>query len=242
MLAGQHLLPFATASLVLHALILSIDGPSVVGPAPAGSTVLAVRVTAAAVPAAPMRPPAPAAPEVLQAMPDLPEPRQAVRAPVADEPPAPVHVASPIETLVKTLPMPTAPAVPGAGSLAEPEQATDVARVVEKRDATAASGFDSPLVAAVDHDAVEAVIHRDLARFFEYPRLARRRGWEGEVRLSFRVSVSGAITAIRVSRSSGYPILDRAAVAALQQIPHIRPAPRAPAELELPITYRLTES
>lgn len=48
-----------------------------------------------------------------------------------------------------------------------------------------------------------------------YPALARRRGYEGEVLLSARISTDGTVIALKVKESSGYPILDRAAVKAV---------------------------
>jgi len=49
----------------------------------------------------------------------------------------------------------------------------------------------------------------------EYPELARRRGYEGEVLLSGMISVNGTVIALKVKGSSGHPILDRAAVKAV---------------------------
>ena len=45
-----------------------------------------------------------------------------------------------------------------------------------------------------------------------YPRIARRRGWEGEVLLQVRVSVTGEVLSIRIERSSGHSILDQTAL------------------------------
>ncbi len=48
-----------------------------------------------------------------------------------------------------------------------------------------------------------------------YPSTARRRGWEGEVLLLVNVSARGEVFKVTVSRSSGYQILDRAALNAV---------------------------
>lgn len=87
-------------------------------------------------------------------------------------------------------------------------------------------------------DALVALIRTDFARHFAYPRLARRRGWEGEVLLGFTVDGSGRIIDIRIARSSGHPTLDDAARAALERVRRVT-APLAPTELELPVVYRL---
>ena len=46
----------------------------------------------------------------------------------------------------------------------------------------------------------------------EYPEMARRRGYEGEVLLSVLVSVDGMVASVKVKESSGYSVLDRAAM------------------------------
>ncbi len=51
----------------------------------------------------------------------------------------------------------------------------------------------------------------------EYPRRARQRGWQGEAWLRIDVDERGAVVRCVVARSSGYDILDRAAVDAVRQ-------------------------
>lgn len=86
---------------------------------------------------------------------------------------------------------------------------------------------------------------RDTISRESYPDLARRRGWEGEVQLGFRVEGSGAIDNIRVMHSSGNRLLDESAMRALRRI---RSVPVElwldgfSAELLLPVIYRLSES
>jgi protein TonB len=50
----------------------------------------------------------------------------------------------------------------------------------------------------------------------EYPRVARLRGWEGEVTLCAHVGDDGSPREIRVQVSSGYEVLDEAAVSAVK--------------------------
>ncbi len=64
-------------------------------------------------------------------------------------------------------------------------------------------------------------MRQELARHFNYPLLARRRGWEGEVLLAFRLEADGRITGAHVARSSGYGVLDRAALTALGKVKRI---------------------
>jgi periplasmic protein TonB len=75
-----------------------------------------------------------------------------------------------------------------------------------------------------------------------YPRLARQRGWEGEVALQVRVSATGAVEEVWVERSSGHGVLDQAALAAVKRW-RFRPARagvRSVAGLaRVPIEFRL---
>jgi protein TonB len=77
-----------------------------------------------------------------------------------------------------------------------------------------------------------------------YPRLARERGYEGTVLLEIDVLVSGRPGTVQVRHSSGYPLLDDAAVQAVRRWT-FRPAQRGytPVSLtvELPIRFRLVD-
>lgn len=86
-----------------------------------------------------------------------------------------------------------------------------------------------------------AKLQQALARYFHYPPLAQRRGWQGEVLLAFRLESDGRIRDAHVARSSGYTMLDRAALASLQQLGGIAtPLPNT-RHMELPVIYRLQE-
>ncbi len=90
---------------------------------------------------------------------------------------------------------------------------------------------------------VRAALLRLLGEHFDYPWIARREGWEGEVRLALRVGAGGRVSALRVVHTSGYPVLDRAA---LRSARRIRAVPDAAARLHgravevvVPVEYRL---
>ncbi len=78
---------------------------------------------------------------------------------------------------------------------------------------------------------------------FRYPRIARQRGWEGRVVLSFRLQPDGRITDVEVSETSGRSILDenaRKTLIHIQRVPELADRlGREPLELEVPVTYRL---
>ena len=100
-----------------------------------------------------------------------------------------------------------------------------------------------------DHSAalaqqVVARIRGALARCFTYPPRARREGWQGAVLLRFRINSDGSFAAIRVAHSSGYALLDRAALGALHKVGRL-PLDTAlshPLELQLPVIYHLEAS
>lgn len=75
-----------------------------------------------------------------------------------------------------------------------------------------------------------------------YPRLAKQRGWEGKVALKVRVSPEGDVLDIEIEQSSGYSILDWAALKAVKRW-HFRPARRGETpvmgEVIVPVEFRL---
>ncbi len=90
---------------------------------------------------------------------------------------------------------------------------------------------------------IESRLRLDFARHFDYPWLARLRGWEGDVLLGVIVQASGRLDGIHVVRSSGFAVLDRSAIDSLRRIERI---PDAVAwlrgrdlEMRLPVIYRL---
>lgn len=81
---------------------------------------------------------------------------------------------------------------------------------------------------------------------FVYPPLARRHGWQGQVRVGLTVESDGHLSELRILSSSGYAILDRDA---LQTLTRIGVLPQTHARLDgqsyrlqLPVVYRLIES
>lgn len=83
------------------------------------------------------------------------------------------------------------------------------------------------------------------ATHFYYPPLAQRRGWEGRVRVGLHISADGRLTGIRLLESSGYRVLDQAAVRSLERVaglPGIDDRLRSGRDIELPIEYRLVDA
>lgn len=78
---------------------------------------------------------------------------------------------------------------------------------------------------------------RKLSRHMYYPPEAIDQGLEGEVRLLLRLSDEGRVLSVSVAASSGFPVLDQAALAAARamgQIPEV-----GVKELLLPVIFRL---
>lgn len=71
-----------------------------------------------------------------------------------------------------------------------------------------------------------------------YPTLARRRGWSGQVEISFTIVPNGTVSDLRVTSSSGFSVLDDAALAAIRRAAPFAP-PRLTAVLVMPITFEL---
>ena len=78
-----------------------------------------------------------------------------------------------------------------------------------------------------------------------YPRLAIRRGIEGEVSLSVSVSSSGQVSRVTVSKPSGFSILDRAAVDSVRQwqfTPATRDGTPTTMVIDIPVQFRLIDA
>jgi protein TonB len=75
-----------------------------------------------------------------------------------------------------------------------------------------------------------------------YPRIARRRGYEGVVVLKVEILPDGGVGEILVKKSSGYPVLDRSALKTVRQwrfVPAKRGEDRIGMWAEIPIRFEL---
>ncbi len=75
-----------------------------------------------------------------------------------------------------------------------------------------------------------------------YPWAARLQGWEGTALLQVVVTPSGLPERIQVKKSTGHPVLDHAAVSALQQwrfLPARRDGRAVSATVVIPVTFKL---
>jgi len=84
-----------------------------------------------------------------------------------------------------------------------------------------------------------------LVPHFSYPLLARRRGWEGIVRVGVRVEANGSLTRLRLVEPCPYGVLNTAAINSLSKLARLPNAGNwlqgGHVDLILPVEYRLLE-
>jgi protein TonB len=65
---------------------------------------------------------------------------------------------------------------------------------------------------------IQAHLRRAFIPYFTYPRLAREKGWQGTVELAVKIDTQGLLTKARIIHSSGFGVLDHAALKSIRQI------------------------
>jgi TonB family protein len=96
-----------------------------------------------------------------------------------------------------------------------------------------------------DQDAaarVRARVLNELAQYFYYPPIARMRAWEGRVLLAFRVEQDGLMHAPRLVHTSGFGVLDEAALNSLRKVVRVAETGGPRLDMEIPVIYRLTDA
>ncbi len=92
---------------------------------------------------------------------------------------------------------------------------------------------------------IQARLLADLARHFEYPLVARLRGWEGTVMIGLDIEADGFLRQVHLSRSSGYDVLDQSALEAVRRVARFRESldwlSGKRLHIQLPVIYRLVE-
>lgn len=148
-------------------------------------------------------------------------------------------------------PRPEAASPAGDGTSASPAEPEPTVAPDSRAPASVPEGASAAASAGdtgLEQVRAQALAHlrTRLAHRFEYPYVARLRGWEGTVRLAFRLETDGRIEAIRLAHSSGFAALDAAALHSLERVERL---PQATAwlqgralDVELPVIYRLVEA
>jgi protein TonB len=109
----------------------------------------------------------------------------------------------------------------------------------------------SPAAVQGDDISVDGVrqyrlnLAREARRFKDYPRAARERGWEGVVVVVVNTVAGVGVPVVSLSQSSGYDVLDQAALDLVGQSVDTATMPESlrgrQFALTLPIHYRLDE-
>ena len=223
---GAHIVWFLAVSAVLHAAVLLIGARHEPSLAPAGPLVhvsMRYRAAAAGHTSVPTATDAVAEPDSRAAMPHVrakpPAPPQAARKAASGPPePLPHDAVADQQTGVRQ---------PGKAS----NQDTPAAP-------TAGVGADP----AGAEEQLRRRVLRLVSSRFDYPLMARRKGMEGVVRLQVRIEPDGRISNLRVNQTSGYPVLDRAALQSLQlaSVPDAQQWLNGQAiDIIIPVEYRL---
>jgi protein TonB len=258
---SRKLIWFVLASLLLHLLLAALwRGEPPAGPA--GRSTFQITLVARQGDS-----PAGAAAGSQQTTKRTP-PTPAETDPVAGEPPRPVETdrqhalpateAAALQVAARTETRP--PTHPKARSASAPEPATGEPpeqtrnRLVRKEApthslASAAPGSTSQghheLSSAARYHRVRQELLRALLPYFDYPSSARRRGWQGRVRVGLLVEADGDLTDIHLVESSGYAVLDKAAVRNVVELSQLPGASQwlggRDMGIILPVSYRLED-
>jgi protein TonB len=111
-----------------------------------------------------------------------------------------------------------------------------------------ATGQSKPATAGVEsaRQAAEEQLRKSILQLvsshFDYPLLARRKGWQGIVKLQVHIESNGRISRLHVEQTSGYEVLDRAAIQSLQlaSVPDAEQWMQGQAiDIIIPVEYRL---
>ena len=111
--------------------------------------------------------------------------------------------------------------------------------------ATPVKAASSPVVQQHEVDRhLRDTVMKLITQELTYPAIARRKGWQGIVKLELHIEADGSITGLQLDETSGYAVLDRAALQCLQtaSIPDATQWLRGkPADIIVPVEYRLVD-
>ena len=156
---------------------------------------------------------------------NIAEPPPPAPEPPPPEPPPPAPEPTPQAVIPKRIPVPVplpvpVPVPPKEDLVPKIEKKSPVEpKPVEQKQESVASAPEPVAVpetgeddtrnaglVALDNFSRELAIH--IAKYKEYPRIAQRRAWQGEVILEVKLTGLGQLISKRVRRSSGFKVLD----------------------------------
>jgi protein TonB len=220
---GPHIAGFLVFSAALHAAFLLPGGrPETRSIGPAGR-VMQVSMAYRAAAAVPPSPAVDHAEEPAHRAPRHTHPKRPASTAIASKT-ARHRPANPLRETARAMPVTTQTTkTPDPGTSAPPPAHTG-------------SGHQG----AEDH--LRSTILRLVSSRFHYPVLARRKGMEGIVRLQVHIESDGRISRLQVQQTSGYPVLDQAALQSLQlaSVPDAAQWMNGHAiDIIIPVEYRL---
>ncbi len=125
----------------------------------------------------------------------------------------------------------------------EPEEVPEYAEE-ETEEEVAEEVIEVPPVAkepAVDFSSVIQGIRKKLIQKKIYPYSARKKGIQGIVFILLKLDEQGYLIELRITQSSGYKILDKAAVSLIKKVVPYAHGTGQPIIMEIPITYSLLD-
>lgn len=184
-----------------------------------------------------------------------PAPRMETTPPSAEPPPPlPPQKAAPVQEAARQMPPKPKPVKPKTALAAvEPIPATATpapAPATNQPEPRAAVSSDEHILAAPrteDQDIAGAAEYRRtnfaairdaILTKIHYPTIARRKGWQGKVDVSFVINTDGSAGDLQVLASSGHPVLDEQALDAVRRSAPFIP-PGSAIHLIMPVTFQL---
>lgn len=225
----KRLAAAAMAAAGLHLLLFSLerDPGGLRNTSPPAAVTVTISLAAVPLPPPPSAPPAvpPPDPPAVTQVPQAPSPATQTVAPAAGKTPSPAGrpvpraaTARPAEEAA-TAPAPQAPERPlsdATGDHSRPPAENQAPPFDATQEPAAASGPVGALRPPAAPVLESATPYYDRNPPPDYPRRARQLGFEGTVLLDVAVNAQGGVDAVAVAASSGYAMLDEAALGAVR--------------------------
>ena len=128
---------------------------------------------------------------------------------------------------------------------ASPTKTPEVLKEVVQKKQNKTLPLSSDKMAMQSKAHVISALNNELRQYFIYPRLAQKRNWQGKVLVSVQIRANGDIKNIQISQSSGYSVLDNAAIDSMRKIKKLSGISSWLANdvfLNIPVIYQLTQS
>ena len=175
-----------------------------------------------------------------------PTPVQARPEPVLAAPPPAQVLREPIPEAAPAVPEPRleAPPAPQARVAPAPQPSPPEPQVAAKVEAQASPARQAqPSLDVAALKAFGEILAQAIGKRKDYPRLARLRNWQGTTELKLQIGPDGKLLEVHVGHSSGFQVLDAAAI---QMVHNAAPLPDVPETLRgreltmtVPVVFKL---